>query len=286
MSVTVTLDIYSGLPNPSWELSNEQVADLVERLRSSTQQSLSKLASTDGRLGYRGFRIEAVQEKGLEATTFIHGGLADISRMYPSLMLGGADVEQWLLSTSEGAISGDLAEYVSGQIGAAAKTAAVSKGESWSAELQVAPPYDPGKWNNNPTILRQNNCYNYANDKITNTFAQPGRGSGAVGPYPPACSGTGAAAQRDGQISIPNPNLTPAEGHVVALVVSTTPGFLDYHWYRRDNNAMWSHKPGGTPAKNTDNSGRPISDPQSCDRGPYNLFCGWYNSIPARTRIN
>lgn len=285
MSVTITLDIYSGLPNPSWELTDEQAANLVERLRASTQQSLSKLASTDGRLGYRGFRIEAVQEKGLEAKTFIHGGLADISRMHPSLVLG-SDVEQWLLSTSEGAISDELIEYVASEIGAADAANAPIKSATWSAELLAAPPYDPGKWNNNATILRSNNCYNYANDKITNTFAQPGRGSGAVGPYPPACAGTGAAAQRDGQVSIPNPDISPAEGHVIALVVSTTPGFLDYHWYRRDQNAMWSHKPGGTAAKNTDNAGRAISNPETCDRGPYNLFCGWFNSIPARTRIN
>lgn len=283
MSVTITLDIYSGLPNPSWELTAEQVSELVDRLRSSTQRTLSKLPSVDGRLGYRGFRVEAVQEKGLESMTFIHGGLADVSRLYPSLVLDGPNVEQWLLETSGGTITDELADYVRGQINSAID--GKESAESSFSSL-VEPPYDPGKWNNNSTILRNNNCYNYASDKITNTFAQPGRGSGAAGPYPPACSGTGAAAQRDGQISIPSPNITPAEGQIVALVVSTTPGFLDYHWYRRDRNGRWSHKPGGTPARNTDNSGRPISDPATCDRGPYNQFCGWYNSIPARTRIN
>lgn len=32
-------------------------------------------------------------------------------------------------------------------------------------------PYNPGFWNNNPLILLNNNCYNYASNKPTDTFA-------------------------------------------------------------------------------------------------------------------
>lgn len=35
------------------------------------------------------------------------------------------------------------------------------------------PRFDPEKWNAPPTI-RRNNCYNYATDIQTDTFAQPG----------------------------------------------------------------------------------------------------------------
>jgi hypothetical protein len=59
----------------------------------------------------------------------------------------------------------------------------------------------------------------------------------------------------------------------------------DYHWYRLDNNAMWSHKPGQTAARNTDNSGNQIHDPRECDRGPYITWCNFYHSIPANTQI-
>ena len=41
-----------------------------------------------------------------------------------------------------------------------------------------APVLDLGKWNDDSYITRNNNCYNYGNDQITNTFAQPGKGSG------------------------------------------------------------------------------------------------------------
>jgi hypothetical protein len=88
------------------------------------------------------------------------------------------------------------------------------------------------------------------------------------------CAEVGAAADRDGcktTCSGSNKN--------VALVVSLTPGFVDYHWYRRHSEGFWGHKPGGTAAKNTDNSGRIIDGrvrtPANCDRGPYKYFCGY-----------
>jgi hypothetical protein len=194
-----------------------------------------------------------------------------------------SEVEAFLLGTAGSALKNDEKQYIQQEI---QKNVSGGIANSLSGfELLSIPPYDPGKWNNNPTILKSNNCYNYGNDKITNTFAQPGRGSGQEGPYPPSCVGTSGAAIRDGLVSIPNPDITPADGHIVALVVSTTPGFLDYHWYRMDSNNMWSHKPGQTAARNTDNSGKTISDPRICNRGPYNNFCGFFNAIPSKTTI-
>jgi len=38
----------------------------------------------------------------------------------------------------------------------------------------------------------------------------------------------------------------------LALVIA--PGW-DFHWYRKGEDGMWTHKPGGTPATNVDNSG-------------------------------
>ena len=61
----------------------------------------------------------------------------------------------------------------------------------------------------------------------------------------------------------------------MALVV--WPG-RDYHWYRCHQERYWGHKPGQTAARNTDNSNRVISNPETCDRGPYTNFCGWFIS--------
>jgi hypothetical protein len=80
------------------------------------------------------------------------------------------------------------------------------------------------------------------------------------------------SAQSDGLVVTPNfsGHLAPGHGWYVALVI--WPG-VDYHWYRQDKVGCWSHKPGSTPARNTDNSGKPITDPKICDRGPYKNFC-------------
>jgi hypothetical protein len=69
----------------------------------------------------------------------------------------------------------------------------------------------------------------------------------------------------------------------VALVVA--PGW-DYHWYRRDENGRWSHKPGGTRATNLDNSMNPISNPETANRGPYTDFCGYYCSCSSSKEGN
>jgi len=50
----------------------------------------------------------------------------------------------------------------------------------------------------------------------------------------------------------------------------------DYHFYRRDSNGWWSHKPGQTVARNVDDSGQLISNPETANRGPYSVFAGYF----------
>ena len=53
------------------------------------------------------------------------------------------------------------------------------------------------------------------------------------------------------------------------------PGY-DYHWGRRLKDGFWGHKPGGTAVRNTDSSGRVITNPQTADMRPYTQFCGYF----------
>lgn len=66
----------------------------------------------------------------------------------------------------------------------------------------------------------------------------------------------------------------PAGTYKVALVAYSDN--WDYHWYRQDADGYWSHKPGITPLTNLDNSGNLIIDPETADRGEYDLFLGFY----------
>lgn len=140
------------------------------------------------------------------------------------------------------------------------------------------PPYSPTFWNDGSTVQYGNNCYNYGNNKRTDTFAQPGRRSGDY-PNPMTCADVMAAAISDGIIALPASGICPDTEDKIALVVD--PG-TDYHWYRLDNNGMWSHKPGNTQATNLDNSGNPVSNPETADRCGgwlcYTDFCGYFCS--------
>lgn len=279
MSVIVTLHVFSGRSDPAWELTEEQIKELSDRLRSINKTTFLKPPGIVGGLGYRGFTISSVREKNFEPEMYIHAGIVDFSRFDLNLLIDNSDLEQWLLSTAGQSIEPSVEQYVTQELTEGRVLSLASR-----VDILAVPPFNPGKWNNDPTVLRNNNCYNYANDKITNTFAQPGKGSGRIWTQLVACgTDVAPAAQRDGQIPVASTSSTPAQGHFIALVLAVGE---DYHWYRQDANAMWSHKPGGTPARNTDNSGRPISDPRNCDRGPYKIFCGFFHCIPTNTRIN
>ncbi len=65
---------------------------------------------------------------------------------------------------------------------------------------------------------------------------------------------------------------------VVALVYATDG--TDYHWYRRNDDGTWSHKPGSTPIISWDASGHTITDPATCNRGIYDGFLGYYEVGP------
>ena len=279
MSVTVTLHIFSGMPNPSWELNDKQIAELVSHIHAASRLTLLKPPGVAGGLGYRGFSITSVRQPQLDPDIYVHAGIVDLDRFNFNRIAASSELEMWLLSTAGAEVDAELRNEVADQL-----TQTFEQREKKASEIEffTVPPYDPGKWNNDPSVRIRNNCYNYANDKITNSFAQPGRGSGQIFNRFD-CGNVAAAAERDGQVPVSSASSTPVQGHFIALVV--WPG-RDYHWYRLDNNAMWSHKAGDTAAANTDNSNRTISDPRNCDRGHYTEWCGFYHCIPVQTRIN
>lgn len=142
------------------------------------------------------------------------------------------------------------------------------------------PPYSPGYWNNNRTIREENNCYNYANNKRTDTYAQPGDISG-YNKADLSCGEVSRAAESDGIRPVPPTGVCPCNEAKLALVVDTESDYSykhDYHWYRRDSDGKWSHKPGGTRATNLDKSNNIITNPETANRGRYKTFCGYFCS--------
>lgn len=274
MTSRVTLNVFSGRPNPSWLLSENDDAQLSDRLASLHELTDRRPSGVFGGLGYRGFSIsrEADHPLGPMALT-LHEGIADRQIAGPN-MVETTGLEGWLADQAAAHVSPDVMTYVRESI--VRRTPLVfqaAKGAKCPpCNAADAPAYNPGLWNV-PSVQPYNNCYNYANNQITNTFAQPGRASGHM--YTAlTCASVQPAAQSDGLKASSNfsDKLGPGQGWYVALVIWPN---TDYHWYRQDNVGCWSHKPGQTAARNYDNAGQPITDPRTCDRGPYTVFCSY-----------
>jgi hypothetical protein len=147
----------------------------------------------------------------------------------------------------------------------------ISDEQCKKCEYEVS-QFNPAFWNA-PSVQPHNNCYNYGRNWRTDTFAQPGRAHGAQ-TSTMACGTVTTAAMADGLVKrcdcLP---ISEWPRRLMALVID--PGW-DYHWYRHQRGGFWGHKPGGTAARNTDNSGVVIANPETCDRGGYTDFCGYF----------
>lgn len=279
MPIQVTLNIFSGRPNPVWSLSEDHEKELGSLLESIQTPTLSKPSGVLGGLGYRGFSIwrPSRSTRG-PLSLYVHEGIIDQGQQEENLMASNRDLEEWLLTTAPDQLETGVKKVAKAGIAQATANAADIFSARAAAAAPACPPchaadapiYNPAIWNV-PSVQPYNNCYNYANDHITNTFAQPGRAHGKQATKM-ACPNVQTAAQADGLVPVANFTnpLTAGHGWYVALVIWPN---VDYHWYRQDKNGCWSHKPGSTAARNTDNSGHTISDPRTCNRGPYTNFC-------------
>lgn len=303
MSVKVTLMVFSGRENPSWNLNDSQIEELKQRLGAIRQSTLQRPSGMLGGLGYTGFLIEAEREADIEPQIYVHDNICDLGPTNSCLQDSGNNIERWLLASASdsGAVPSSVNQYVAGLFGGGGNNAYAGRYGQRGAPHRMAkarplqvPVFEPDVWNVDDNVRLHNNCYNYGNNKITNTFAQPGRGSGQVftslDPQEVA-----RAAVRDGLEALADAEAwrsTPTDGHWIALVIwppdpSDPSGTGDFHWYRLDDlNARWSHKPGGTRCRDVDESGQQISDPRTADRGPYSTFVGFFHSFPARITIS
>ncbi len=295
----ITADVFSGRPDPVWIIADEAEARATLRELIKDRQLLADAAPSDAGLGFRGLWIEPLNDDfaldaGLLKPMYLAVGPQAGSRARelaerlidsmakaetsPSMAADALPLEtplrNFLTFELEGARRTSLPDVAEGTVlGTPAPVSEEAAAVTCTIELGA---FNPGFWNNDPNIRTRNNCYNYASNKRTDTFAQPGRGCGHM--YTAiTCAEVTRAALCDGLHRRFNcfPD-SEKPRYLVALVVAPGPGFIDYHWYRKQKEGFWGHKPGSTAARNTDNSGHVIMNPQTCDRGPYTLFCGYF----------
>jgi hypothetical protein len=302
MKLKLTIDIFSGRENPSIIVSGNQAKTLAGKINPSSKLT-GKEVLEPFNLGYRGIIVEQLDQKTKELPSMmrlVEGmmyGDKNVNRIDDSEVLNFA--KKHLSDVKNVKLPKDFKGILDEQVNRFKyiKDLLIIDKIKWPIDIfstcQCAPVYEPDWWNNNASIKANNNCYNYACNYRTDTFAQPGRATGNQYSWPGGLDGCTVAAgkksAKDGAISdalINSPlanNKCPGEGHLVALVI--WPG-VDFHWYRKGNNAKWSHKPGSTSATNLDNSGNTISDPRTADRGNYTQFCTFMVVKHGHIKIN
>lgn len=264
----VELDIFSGRPNPTWILTDKEEKQLLDRVDADPKAMLPPSA-TNGRLGYRGYVVSTLSER--------------IEKKLPSrFRIGGhagadLDLNLWLLDTShklDAEVDDYVREVAAGMIRKDELTperidSSTEKGAlTGCASNYLTSSTDFSFWNTSPYIY-YNNCYNFASNYRSNTFAQPGKQGGSQLGYPPTCANARAGAILDGW----KDSCQASNNLTIALVI--WPG-NDFHFYRLCINGRWCHKPGSTPAKNTDDSGNLIISPATANRGPYTTLCEYF----------
>lgn len=273
----VRLNIFSGSDDPIWTVDAPSDALVQELLRSKAPEYRPW---PHYQLGYRGFEV------------------AFENKVY--VVYGNALLESHLLETSPAYLrTDDILSHIADHVSSRPLTAPVLSPEERQnvladpCALPVVGPdnetvYSPQTDNCGyfQSHMSRNNCYNYGCDIVTDTFAQPGRGTGHRWDSN-TCESVRAAAERDGLVwagtELPVRDLEV--GHYVSLHIWKNTNF---HWLRKDTNLErhWSHKPGGTPVKEVDTNNKKITDPSKADLSPWSIFCGYMTVIPSKVKID
>jgi len=209
----VTVDLFSGRPNPAWRLSDRDRARLLERL---SGRALPAATEADTILGFRGFIVSASSDDEMPdtmATEVRIGGPMPAQAPAPEPHLTAlsafewAEVSRFLLNTGRHVLDSDLATSLESLIQTQATPSPKQDAALWMEPAEPAPeepaagevpsreaaapevlaallpcvigntPYKPGFWNR-LGVQGNHNCYNFAMNYRSDTFAQPGRISG------------------------------------------------------------------------------------------------------------
>lgn len=295
----VEVDIFSGRPNPTWIITDaDETKSLLGAVSESPDAVAKPLAGFSG-LGYREVRLSMLgddegrlrgvpREFALGSTAAAKpSASAELARQVLKGMMRHREVR--LLQNELTPLSPSVLDFILEHMEALLKRpprlrkppapptppnplrTTVPDAKCGNCEYEVS-KYNPNFWNV-ASVRPYNNCYNYARNWRTNTFAQPGRAHGAM-TSTMQCSNVTTAAMADGLKK--RCDCLPIKEwprRMMALVIAPN---YDYHWFREQRGGFWGHKPGSTAARNYDNNNALVVNPETAARGPYTQFCGYF----------
>ena len=237
----MTLLIYSGLPDPVWTIGSQnekfqQIKELLDNARA--KGNIFGYKNIPPLLGFRGF---LVQQSGTHGEELILGKeTGDLQKLLFDTMPKESikdNLRQKILQAIDlGAVSPKVPDATQDSLAPVSSQVASKEDKGGVGVIQhYAPKYNPDRWNKIQVILRYNNCYNYANQKITNSFAQPGYASGYKPyPYPMTPQNVIKACESDGLVkmdvdpSAPCPKAPPQPNCLITLFVAESK--KNYHF--------------------------------------------------------
>jgi hypothetical protein len=293
----IQVDLFSGRPNPEWIITDSGTADELLGAVAEHEGIAARPASGYLGLGFREIRVtnladEPFERAGVPEDFALASVAAEDFRASGELALRVVEsMERYreieLVAHALTPLTAELRDFILERLRRHLEEPPEISRFIWppynplrttvhdercdECQYEVS-QFNPGFWNT-PAVQPHNNCYNYARNWRTDTFAQPGRAHGAQATTM-ACGAVTTAAMADGLRR--RCDCLPASEwprRLMALVVD--PGW-DYHWYRHQRGGFWGHKPGSTAARNTDNNNAVITDPETCARGGYTDFCGYF----------
>ena len=106
--VEVELDIFSGMPNPMWVLTNAEAASFVKQLTKLPRTLVRELS---GNLGYRGFIVQVTQGADKQLIR-IQTGIVHITKGATNVYGYDEDrvLERWLLNTGKPYLKNEISQ--------------------------------------------------------------------------------------------------------------------------------------------------------------------------------
>lgn len=113
--VSVELLVFSGMPNPSWTLSETQAKELwalVDKL------SITSNGLAPDQLGYSGFLVKATHALSDVSMLKVFRGVLEITTKNQVLYRQdpGREIEHWLLKTAAPQVDAELYDFVAAEI--------------------------------------------------------------------------------------------------------------------------------------------------------------------------
>jgi hypothetical protein len=115
-NVVVTLDVYSGRPNPTWSLAEGMAIEFLRRLHALDS---SKAAPREfENLGYRAVSAEFQDDTKGTVVIKASRGIVTLDRAGQRVhyLDSGRQFESWLVNTGAAHLTADILRYVTGEI--------------------------------------------------------------------------------------------------------------------------------------------------------------------------